>query len=85
MLQACNAAGCTDSAPVAVSGTLEAAVVYVKASNTGANDRFGTSIALSAGGSTLAVGALGEDSSATGIDGNQADDSAGSSGAVYLY
>jgi hypothetical protein len=45
----------------------------------------GTSVALAADGSTLAVGARGEDSSATGINGNQADNSASNSGAVYLY
>ncbi len=58
--------------------------VYVKASNTGAGDRFGTSAALSSDGNTLAVGATGEDSSATGIGGNQADNSAVGAGAVYV-
>ena len=33
---------------------------YVKASNTNANDSFGYSVALSADGSTLAIGAPGE-------------------------
>ena len=56
---------------------------YVKASNTGAGDYFGYSVALS--GDTLAVGALNEDSAATGIGGNQADNSAGDSGAVYVF
>jgi hypothetical protein len=58
---------------------------YVKASNTGANDQFGHSVALSADGSTLAVGALQESSSATGINGNQADNSSAGSGAVYVF
>ncbi len=60
---------------------------YVKASNTGAGDHFGTSVALSDDGTTttLAVGATGEDSSATGIDGNQADNSAVGAGAVYVF
>lgn len=58
---------------------------YVKASNTGAGDQFGWSVALSADGSTLAVGAPAEASSATGIGGNQADGSAIGSGAVYVY
>src|SRR5712691_8305677 len=57
---------------------------YVKASNTGAGDRFGTSAALSSDGNTLAVGATGEDSSAIGIGGNQADNSAPGAGAVYV-
>ena len=42
---------------------------YVKASNTDAGDQFGWSVALS--GDTLAVGAHGEDSAGTGIDGDQ--------------
>jgi hypothetical protein len=55
---------------------------YIKASNTDRWDEFGR-VALS--GDTLAVGAQGEDSAATGIDGDQADNSAVDSGAVYLY
>src|SRR5262249_29129235 len=58
---------------------------YIKASNTGADDSFGFSIALSADGSTLAVGAFAEDSSATGINGNQASDAAADAGAVYVF
>jgi hypothetical protein len=49
---------------------------YVKASNTGQDDHFGWSVALSGDGSTLAVGANVEDSNATGIDGNQANNAA---------
>jgi hypothetical protein len=58
---------------------------YVKASNAGAADQFGTSVASSNDGDTLAIGAWGEASSATGIDGDQADDSAGLSGAAYVF
>ena len=67
---------------------------YVKASNTGEagtaeafgeGDQFAFSLALSADGNTLAVGALTEDSAATGINGNQADNSAQSAGAVYVF
>jgi hypothetical protein len=67
------------------SGATWSQQAYVKASNTGAGDRFGTSIALSGDGNTLAVAADGEDSAATGINGNQADNSAGDAGAVYVY
>ncbi len=42
-------------------------------------------VALSGDGSTLTVGAPSEDSAATGLDGNQSDDSAGDSGAVYVF
>ena len=58
---------------------------YVKASNTDASDQFGASVALAADGNTLAVGANAEGSSATGINGDQSDNSASLSGAVYLY
>jgi hypothetical protein len=56
----------------------------LKASNTGAGDYFGVSVALS--GDTLAVGAAGEASTAQGVNGgNQDDDSAPGSGAVYIF
>jgi len=58
---------------------------YVKASNTDADDHFGLAVALSGDGNTLAVGAFGEDSNATGINGNQADNSAAGAGAVYVF
>jgi trimeric autotransporter adhesin len=58
---------------------------YLKASNTGAGDYFGRSVALSADGATLAAGAWAEASAATGIGGNQADDSASYAGAVYVF
>jgi hypothetical protein len=85
MLQACNDFGCIDSQVVAVVGTMVDAIGYFKATNTNAGDRFGQSVALSADGSTLAVGTMGEASNATGIDGNQADNSAPDAGAVYVY
>jgi hypothetical protein len=67
---------------------------YIKASNTGTagvgdvpgdGDQFGFSLALSDDGNTLAAGATSEDSNASGINGNQADDSASSAGAVYVF
>ncbi len=67
------------------SGTAWVQQAYIKASNTGPGNEFGWSIALSADGSTLAVGAWLEDSAATGIDGNQADTSAEEAGAVYVF
>ncbi|MEE4361038.1 MAG: cadherin-like beta sandwich domain-containing protein [Pseudomonadales bacterium] len=56
---------------------------YLKASNTDAGDRFGTTLALSGG--RLAIGAPAEASAANGVDGNEDDDSAGEAGAVYLF
>jgi hypothetical protein len=67
------------------SGTVWSQQAYVKASNTRANSSFGSSVALSSDGSTLAAGAPGESSNATGIGGNQSDTSAAYAGAVYLF
>ncbi len=67
------------------SGTGWAQQAYIKASNTEANDGFGWSLALSADGNTLAVSAVGEDSNASGVDKDQADNSAAGSGAVYVF
>jgi hypothetical protein len=68
------------------SGATWVQQAYLKASNAEADDEFGLNVALSADGSTLAVGARGEDSSGTGVNSAmQADDSAESSGAVYVF
>jgi hypothetical protein len=58
---------------------------YIKSSNSKAGDQFGSSLALNRDGRILAVGAYGEDSGAKGINGNQADQSAEDSGAVYVF
>ena len=59
---------------------------YVKSSNTDSfQDYFGASVALSSTGSTLVVGAFNEGSDATGINGDQGDESNGSSGAAYIF
>src|SRR5690606_33653545 len=59
---------------------------YLKASNTGAGDFFGSAVALSSDGSTLAVGAMFEDSDATGTSGaGQDNNDASNAGAVYVY
>ena len=67
------------------AGTSWSQQAYLKASNTGQGDRFGGALALSADGLTLAVGASGEGSSATGVNGAQDNDGAPSSGAVYVF
>jgi len=58
---------------------------YVKASNAGGGDHFGSFVALSADGNTMAVAAHWESSAATGVNGNQADDSLPQAGAVYIF
>lgn len=85
MLEACNSGGCSASTSVAVSGNLAEAVGYFKASNTGATDVFGASLALSADGSTLVVGADAESSNSTTINAGQDNDDSLSNGAVYVF
>jgi hypothetical protein len=56
---------------------------YLKASNTGAGDNFGYSVAVS--GDTVVVGAIGEDSSSSGVNGDQTNNAADSAGAAYVF
>ena len=69
------------------SGTTWSQQAYLKASNTHNTqfgDIFGYSVAIS--GDTLVVGAHGEDSNATGVNGDQANNSmGGNSGAAYVF
>jgi hypothetical protein len=65
------------------SGVTWTQQAYVKASNIGSGDEFGYSVALS--GDTLAVGAIGEASNATGVNGNQNNNSVLNAGAVYVF
>ena len=58
---------------------------YIKASNTGQSDMFGLSLALSGDGNTLAVAAPWEASGATGVNGDQDDNSIPQAGAVYVF
>ena len=86
ILQSCNLVGCTDSSAVSVVGTLATSIGYFKASNTDADDLFGRSVSLSSDGNTLAVGAIGESSKGTGVNGvDQDDDTSNQSGAVYVF
>ena len=56
---------------------------YLKASNTTRLDQFGGSVAVS--GDTVIIGTPREDSSATGVSGDQFDNGANNSGAAYLF
>jgi predicted amidohydrolase YtcJ len=76
------------------TGTTWTQQAYIKASNTGEagtadsfgeGDQFGWSLALSGDGSTIAVGAITEDSNSVGINGDQRNNSAQGAGAVYLF
>jgi hypothetical protein len=57
---------------------------FMKATNPGAGDKYGTFIALSADGNSLAVGAPLEDSGTRGVH-STPDEAASASGAVYAY
>lgn len=84
-LEACNAIGCTGSASIgAFSGMLQA-IGYFKEDAVDSNDHLGASVAVSADGNTIAVGAPGEDSNAGGVGGNPANNAAANSGAVYVF
>jgi hypothetical protein len=65
------------------NGTNWSQQAYLKTSNAGADDQFGVSVAVS--GDTVVVGAWGEDSNATGVNGNQGDNSAEFAGAAYVF
>ncbi|GAK74740.1 probable outer membrane secretion protein -rhodobacter capsulatus [Nonlabens ulvanivorans] len=68
------------------TGTTWSQQAYVKASNSETDDQFGKSIAISGDGNTMAVGgAYREESNATGINGDQNDNSNFNSGALYIF
>ena len=66
-------------------GTAWSQQAYIKAANKDPHDWFGYCVALSGNGNALLVGAPGEDSGATGVDGDQADDGVRKAGAAYLF
>ena len=84
-LRACKGGDCTDSKPVNATGPLAEAIGYFKTSNSQSDDFVGYEVAMSDDGTTLVVGAPHEDSSALGVGGNQTDNSASNSGAVYVF
>jgi FG-GAP repeat protein len=68
------------------------AIRYLKASNAGEDDRLGrgdplvgVGLAMSADGNTVVVSSPHEDSGATGVNGNQKDESVWDSGAAYVF
>ncbi|MCA8940945.1 MAG: FG-GAP repeat protein [Planctomycetes bacterium] len=64
-------------------GSIWSEEAYLKPSNTDAGDRFGSAVAVS--GSTIVVGAPRESSNATGVDGNDADNTESQAGAAYVF
>lgn len=79
-----NSASSAGAAYVFVSdGSNWVQQAYLKASNTASNDVFGSAVAIS--GDTIVIGAQQEDSNATGVNGNQASNSATDAGAAYVF
>jgi drug/metabolite transporter superfamily protein YnfA len=79
-----------DSAPgagavyvIVRAGTTWIQQAFLKASNVDADDAFGEVIAID--GDTLVIGARYEASAATGVDGDQGDNSAPQAGAAYVF
>ena len=64
-------------------GTQWSQQAFLKASNSGSTDQFGSAVAVS--GDTVAVGALFEDSGSSGVNGDQANNSASTAGAAYVF
>jgi hypothetical protein len=81
-VQACNVSGCSTPSAT-VQPDWARAIGYFKASNPGANQYLGSvnTVALSADGSTMALGAYGEASNGSG----PTDTSMADAGAVYIY
>lgn len=80
--------GCVQAGAVYVfrqSGGTWTQEAYVKASTAGVGDNFGWSLAFSADGNTLAVGAVGEASCADGVGGDQSNNGCSYAGAVYIF
>jgi hypothetical protein len=65
-----------------LSGTTWIEAAHLVAINGDPQDHFGLAVI---GGTTVGVGAFGEDSSATGIDGDSTDNLAANSGAAYVF
>lgn len=86
-VEACDAADvCNKRSDLTFTATeMIKAIGYLKASNGESFDSFGWSIAISADGKTLAVGAPAEDSKAIGANGDQTNNDSNNSGAVYIF
>lgn len=84
-VEACNDSACSGSPAQSASSAMLAAIGYFKAASVNASDTLGTSVAVSGDGTTVVVGVPGEDSNATGIDGNAANNAATDSGAAYVF
>ncbi|WP_444916651.1 histidine kinase [Microbulbifer sp. JMSA003] len=81
ILQSCDDTTCLDSTEISIDEEVVDSIGYFKAGNAEAGDQFGWSVAISDDGSTIAVGATGEDSNEL----NEFNNAASGSGAVYIF
>jgi hypothetical protein len=79
----CSGSGAVYLFRMGSSGWIQEA--YIKATNADGGDGFGTAVSLSMDGNTMVVGAGGEDSCATGVGGDQFNNSCEFSGAAYVF
>ncbi len=85
-LEACNSSlKCSTSEEIDIKEFILSGIPPVTATKGGLSDYFGLSVTLSGDGTTLVVGAPGEDSSATGINGDETGDKQPQSGAAYVF
>ena len=84
ILQTCDESDCKDSGVISVEGNLAESIGNIRGNHT-EGDNFSSAIDLSLDGLTMVVGAWGESSGATGINGDETDNSATNSGAVYVF
>lgn len=85
MVEACDDSGCEASNVLVANAEILKTIGQLIASNAGPVHEFGTAVAISGDGNYIAIGAPREGSSATGVDGDQSDNSAAESGAVYVF
>ena len=89
MLKSCSDSACSPASVEVFTSTkiaeMTSSIRHAKASNTDPNDWFGSSVSLSSDGNTLAVGARFEESNATGIGGDEGNNSVPFAGAVYVF
>ncbi len=85
LLEACDPSGCRAGAQRLANGDILATIDQLTPSNADALDEFGSAVAISGDGNYLAVGAPRERSAASGVNGDQGDNSLSDAGAVYLF
>ncbi|HKU13199.1 MAG TPA: Calx-beta domain-containing protein [Steroidobacteraceae bacterium] len=84
-VEACNDTACSGSPALSATNRMLSAIGYLKAASVDVNDQAGASVALSGDAATVVVGVPAEDSNATGIDGNAANNASANSGAAYVF